>query len=108
MHIGYTDASASTLEKNNIMNRLNETLAMISQQSNIQINKTPSTNQSNLSENIETFRVYIIQNGDYLESICEKHNLNYMDNIEKIMTINGITDVNKIYAGQKLYLPIDK
>ena len=43
-----------------------------------------------------------MQSGDYLESICKKHNLDYLKNIEKILKLNGITDANKIYVGQKL------
>jgi len=57
---------------------------------------------------VETFRVYIVQQGDCLEKICEKYNLNYMENIQSIMKINGIKDVNIIYIGQKLYLPMGK
>ena len=93
------------IEKNNVMDRLNEALATISQQSNIQMSELPYVDETKMSEDIETFRVYEVQEGDYLESICEKYNLDYMRNIQKIMRINGITDVNKIYAGQKLYLP---
>lgn len=96
------------IEKNNIMDRLNEALATISQQSNIQINEESSTLEQELPEDIESFKVYVLQEGDCLESICEQHNLDYMENIQKIMRINGITDVNKIYAGQKIYLPIKK
>lgn len=49
-----------------------------------------------------------MQEGDHLEGICEQYDINYMDNIQKIMWINGLTDVNKIYIGQKLYLPVEK
>jgi len=96
------------IEKNNIMDRLNEALATISHQSSIQTNEKPSTFKPEAPENVESFKVYVVQDGDYLESICEKHDLDYMENIQKIMKINGITDVNKIYAGQKLYLPLQR
>lgn len=96
------------IEKNNVMDRLNEALAMISQQSNTQMNETPSVVEQKLPKDVETFKVYVVQDGDYLESICKQHNLDYMSNIQKIMRINSITDVNKIYVGQKLYLPINK
>ena len=96
------------IEKNNVMDRLNEALAMISQQSNTQMNETPSVVEQKLSKDVETFKVYVVQDGDYLESICKQHNLDYMSNIQKIMRINSITDVNKIYVGQKLYLPINE
>ena len=96
------------IEKNNVMDRLNEALAMISQQSNTQMNETPSVVEQKLSKDVETFKVYVVQEGDYLESICKQHNIDYMSNIQKIMRINSITDVNKIYVGQNLYLPINE
>ena len=96
------------IEKNNIMDRLNEALATISEQSNGQMNGVPSKAEQELPEDVEAFKVYMVQEGDYLEKICEKYDLDYMENIQKIMRFNGITDANKIYAGQKLYLPINK
>lgn len=96
------------IEKNNIMDRLNEALATISQQSNIQMNEEPSAVEQKLPEDVEAFKVYVVQEGDCLESICEQYDLDYVSNIQKIMKINSITDVNKIYVGQKLYLPINE
>ena len=96
------------IEKNNIMDRLNEALATISQQANIQMNETPPGVEQELPEDVEAFKVYVVQEGDYLESICEQYDLDYVSNIQKIMKINSITDVNKIYVGQKLYLPINE
>lgn len=96
------------IEKNNIMDRLNEALATISQQSNIQVNETLGIKEQELPDDVEVFKVYVVQEGDYLESICEQYGLDYMSNIQKIMRINSITDVNKIYVGQKLYLPINE
>ena len=90
------------------MDRLNEALATISQQSNIQMNEEPSAVEQKLPEDVEAFKVYVVQEGDYLESICEQYDLDYVSNIQKIMKINSITDVNKIYIGQKLYLPINE
>ena len=96
------------IEKNNVMDRLNEALATISQQSNIQVNETLGIKEQELPDDVEAFKVYVVQEGDYLESICEQYGLDYMSNIQKIMRINSITDVNKIYVGQKLYLPINE
>lgn len=96
------------IEKNNVMDRLNEALAMISQQSNIQVNETLDIKEQELPDDVEAFKVYVVQDGDHLESICEQYGLDYMSNIQKIMRINSITDVNKIYVGQKLYLPINE
>lgn len=96
------------IEKNNVMDRLNEALSTISRQSDIQMNETAPAAEQKLPEDVESFKVYVVQKGDYLESICDKYDLDYMSNIQEIMRINSITDVNKIYAGQKLYLPISK
>ncbi len=93
------------IEKNNIMDRLNEALATISQQRNTQMNEIPLVVEQELPDDVEVFKVYVVQEGDYLESICKKHDLDYTSNIQKIIKINSITDVDKIYAGQKLYLP---
>ena len=90
------------------MDRLNEALATISQQANIQVNETLDIKEQELPDDVEAFKVYVVQEGDYLESICEQYGLDYMSNIQKIMRINSITDVNKIYVGQKLYLPINE
>lgn len=94
------------IEKNNVMDRLNEVLATISRQPNIQMDEIPSTEEYKIPDDIEAFKVYIVQNGDCLENICEDNDLDYMENIGKIMKINGIKDENKIYTGQKLYLPV--
>lgn len=96
------------IEKNNVMDRLNEALVTISQQSSNQRNETPAIVEQELPEDVEAFKVYVVQEGDYLERICEQYDLDYMSNIQKIMRINSITDANKIYVGQKLYLPINK
>ena len=96
------------IEKNNVMDRLNEALATIRQHDNIQMNEEPSAVEQKLPEDVEAFKVYVVQEGDYLESICEQYDLDYISNIQKIMKINSITDVNKIYVGQKLYLPINE
>ena len=96
------------IEKNNITDRLNEALTMMSQQVDSQMKEVYSAVETEQSEDVEMFKVYVVKEGDYLESICEKCNLDYMENIQRIMKINGVTDANKIYAGQKLYLPVEK
>lgn len=99
---------SAMIEKNNVVEKLNEALVTISRQSNVQMNEKPLVVEQELPEDVEVFKVYEVQTGDYLERICKKYNLDYMENIQKIMKINDITDVNKIYVGQKLYLPIEK
>ncbi len=58
------------------------------------------------NKNIESFVVYTIQSGDTLTSICEKFELDYNEYISKIIKINKMSDVNKIYTGQDIYIPI--
>ena len=95
-------------EKENAIEMLNKTLETIEQESHSQTNEAHFVKEQEMHENIETFKVYVVQIGDYLESICEENDLDYIENVQKIMTINGITDANKIYVGQKLYLPINE
>ena len=99
------------MKKTNLTDRLNEALALAKQNDNKEQplpTSTPQNNEITTPDNIESFVVYEVQSGDYLESICKKHNLDYLKNIEKILKLNGITDANKIYVGQKLYLPYIK
>ena len=49
---------------------------------------------------------YIVQEGDTVLAICQKNNIIYEDNVEYIKNINGLCDINKIYSGQKLLIPI--
>ncbi len=96
------------MEKNNIMDKLNETLsinAKLDQENKLNINKQISV-ESNEEKGIRSFKVYTVQKGDCLEKICENHNLDYVKNIGEILKINGMSDENKIYVGQELYLPI--
>ena len=51
---------------------------------------------------------YTVQAGDSLGAICEKFNIDYSNNISIIKSLNGIEDVDKIYVGQVLLLPIQK
>ncbi len=95
------------IEKNSVAERLEEALDFIEQQNKIPPD-APTITQPVLPDDVETFKVYIIKPGDSLEGICKKHSLNYAENIQTILQINSIIDANKIYAGQKLYLPMGK
>lgn len=55
---------------------------------------------------VVVFASYTIQNGDSLSRICEKFGLDYQANIGIIKAINGIKDVNLIYVGQSIILPL--
>lgn len=59
----------------------------------------------NKSENSVVFTIYTVQTGDSLSSICSKNNIDYAANLKIILAINGIEDVNKIFAGQNILLP---
>lgn len=99
------------IEKNNIADRLNEALVLAKQNDNKKPStptSSPQNNEITIPDNIESFIVYEVQSGDYLEAICEKHNLDYLNNIEKILKLNDISNADKIYVGQKLYLPYIK
>lgn len=58
-------------------------------------------------KDIVKFKVYTIQYGDSLQKICSDNNLDYTSSKDIILKINGISDENKIYSGQLIYLPIN-
>lgn len=93
-------------EKNNLTDRLNDALGIIDSQRIISDSNADLPPNYNAQEGFETFSVYTVQAGDCLEDICRQYGLDFVQNIQKIMRMNGITDINKIYAGQKLYIPI--
>ena len=98
------------IEKNNMTDKLNEAL-MKSEQNKAKEPPTqtspPQDKKTTTPNNIESFIVYEVQVGDYLEAICKNHNLDYLNNIEKILKLNNISNADKIYVGQKLYLPMN-
>ena len=51
------------------------------------------------------FVEYEIKPGDSLLSICNEMGISYNSSIEYIKNINGISDINKIFVGQKILLP---
>ena len=55
---------------------------------------------------IVVFTPYTVQKGDHLADICSDFGLDYQANIRIIKAINGIADVNMIYVGQTIILPI--
>lgn len=56
-------------------------------------------------ENEVSFKVYTVEKGDSLSSICSKMGIDYSANYKIILSMNGIDDPNKIFAGQNLLLP---
>lgn len=71
-------------------------------------NSSKTINQSDKpDDDIVKLKVYTIQDGDTLNEICEKNNIDYTKNKANILKMNGITNEDKIYLGQKLYLPLD-
>ena len=52
------------------------------------------------------FITYTVVEGDTLAKICSEHGLDYKTNINIIIELNSIKDVNLIYVGQKLLLPV--
>jgi len=48
---------------------------------------------------------YTMQAGDTIYSICQDKGIDFNMNINKILTINGITNANWLYPGTRLWLP---
>lgn len=60
--------------------------------------------EQNNTKNSVVFKVYTVQSGDSLSSICNKYGIDYSANIKIIMAMNGIDNENKIFVGQKILL----
>lgn len=60
--------------------------------------------EQNNTKNSVVFKVYTVQSGDSLSSICNKHGIDYSANITIIKAINGIDNENKIFVGQNILL----
>lgn len=69
-------------------------------------NITETTNSESASQTVNStdYNFYIVQKGETLSKICEKI-YGTQDKKSEVMQINGITDENKIYIGQKIALP---
>lgn len=100
------------IERNNLKHKLNEVTSAT--QSDVQESdeKTetidlPVEPESPFNNDTETFRVYEVQSGDTLNKICSQFGIDYNTNINKIKKINNLPNINKIYTGQTLYLPLN-
>lgn len=62
--------------------------------------------EDNGNGNAVEFVPYTVIEGDCLSDICSSHGLDYGSNIRIIKALNGITDVNSIYVGQVIILPM--
>ena len=71
-------------------------------------NPTPETQTPEAPADGEmvTFRSYTVQAGDSLEAICKAQGIDYAANWRIILSVNGISDPNRIYVGQTLLLPV--
>lgn len=54
------------------------------------------------------FKEYTVVRGDTLVEICEANNIDFAANRKIILAVNGIEDSDRIYAGQKLLLPVNR
>ncbi len=53
-----------------------------------------------------TFKAYTVVAGDTLANICAANNIDYKNNINMILSVNGIANANYIYVGQTIMLPV--
>ena len=59
-----------------------------------------SIGYNNLISSFDILGGYVVKKGDTLSGIAQKHGTT----VSKLQSINGISDPNKIYVGQKLKL----
>lgn len=56
--------------------------------------------------NAVSFKAYTVAAGDTLLKICSDNDVDYRSNLKIILSINGIENINQIYTGQTILLPI--
>jgi proteasome lid subunit RPN8/RPN11/LysM repeat protein len=95
-----------TTEKDELTKKLQESNELIEKLQ--QAENTPKENKKTeeVDKDILKLKPYTIQAGDTLNEICKKNNLDYDKNKALVLKINGITNEDKIYVGEKLYLPL--
>lgn len=92
------------IQDNEIMIQNNEII--IQNQENT-LNELKSLHEEGESEvGSVQFITHTVAAGDTLAKICAEHGLDYEKNIGMIIGINNIKDVNLIYAGQVLLIPV--
>ena len=52
------------------------------------------------------FTSYTVKAGESMSKICSDHGINYGANVNIIRALNGIDDLDRIYAGQTILLPV--
>lgn len=62
--------------------------------------------EKKLGENGVQFINHTVKEGESLYSICQSNKIDYATSIDTILALNGIKDVNKIFVGQNIILPV--
>ncbi|MBN1046982.1 LysM peptidoglycan-binding domain-containing protein [Clostridium botulinum] len=97
-----------TSEKDELVQKLkqsNELIQKLQQEDNL--SKTTRQDNEEITNDIVKLKVYTIKEGDTLNEICKKNNIEYAKNKSAILKINDIENEDEIYFGQTLYLPLD-
>ncbi|MBW6409685.1 LysM peptidoglycan-binding domain-containing protein [Clostridium weizhouense] len=97
-----------TSEKDELVQKLkqsNELIQKLQQEDNL--SKTTRQDNVEITNDTLKLKVYTIKEGDTLNEICKKNNIEYAKNKSTILKINDIENEDEIYFGQTLYLPLD-
>ena len=70
------------------------------------LKKLVNSTSGDSNDNNIYFIAYTIKAGDSLTKICNEHNLDYEANKNIIFALNGISNPDSIYIGQRIILPI--
>lgn len=96
---------------NDNANNNTQTIETVIEKENINQTTNVSVPQENVDVQTDDksceikFIEYEIKPGDSLLSICNEKGISYNSSIEYIKNINSISDINKIFVGQKILLP---
>lgn len=66
--------------------------------------RVEESSEATIEEKTQDYNFYIVEEGDSISKICSKI-YGSQDRKAELMQVNGISDENKIFVGQKLILP---
>ena len=97
--INYNTTIEKLVEINNIRN---PNLIYAGNRLLVSVTNSNSSDQENGENQLQDYQIYTVKKGNTLSQIA----INYNTTVEKIVSLNNITNPNLIYIGQNIKIPI--
>ena len=97
--IDYNTTIEKLVEINNIRN---PNLIYAGNRLLVPVTNSNSSDQENSENKVQDYQIYTVKKGNTLSQIA----INYNTTVEKIVSLNNITNPNLIYIGQNIKIPI--